>query len=77
MMQPANDPNVNYKELVQRSYDQCAKAYATARRKVNHPELALLTSRLPDGAHVLDIGCGAGVPIAQTLAKWLCATISH
>lgn len=68
-MQPANDPNVNYKELVQRSYDQCAQAYAAARRGENSPELNLLTIRLPAGARVLDIGCGAGVPIAQILAK--------
>ncbi len=44
-------------------------AYDAARQREANPELAWLSSRLPDGAHVLDIGCGAGVPIAQTLAQ--------
>ena len=34
-----------------------------------HPELCLLSERLADGASVLDIGCGAGVPIARALAE--------
>ena len=33
-----------------------------------HPELSLLGERLDDGASVLDIGCGAGVPITRELA---------
>lgn len=69
MMQAANDPNVDYKKLVQHSYDLCAADYAQARQGKVHPELDLLTRRLNDDAHVLDIGCGAGVPIAQTLAR--------
>lgn len=68
-MQPANDPTVNYKQLVQTSYDHCAAAYETARRGTTNPELALLIDRLPRKAHVLDIGCGAGVPVMQTLAR--------
>lgn len=68
-MQPANDPNVNYKALVQRGYDHCAAAYEQARQSEACPELELLTRRLPQGAQVLDIGCGAGVPIARTLAQ--------
>lgn len=67
-MQPANDPAINYKQLVEQSYDRCAAAYAAARQQSTHPELALLIERLPDNAHVLDIGCGAGVPVARTLA---------
>jgi SAM-dependent methyltransferase len=31
--------------------------------------LSLLTDRLDDGVEILDIGCGAGVPIAQTLSR--------
>lgn len=73
-MQPANDPTINYKQLVEQSYDRCAAAYEAARRQSTHPELALLIERLPDNAHVLDIGCGAGVPIAHTLAYHFAVT---
>jgi len=36
--------------------------------------LTLVTNKLSDGAAVLDIGCGAGVPIARTLAERFCVT---
>ena len=68
-MQNANDPNVNYKALVQRGYDLCAAAYAEARQGEDSPELDLLIRRLTNGARILDIGCGPGVPIARTLAQ--------
>ena len=66
-MQPADDPNIDYKKLVQRGYDRCAAAYDQARRGDSAAELDLLTGHLTPGAHVLDIGCGAGVPIARAL----------
>lgn len=44
-------------------------AYDAARQREANPELVWMSSRLPDGAQVLDIGCGAGVPIAQALAQ--------
>lgn len=68
-MQAASDPNLDYKALVQHGYDLCAAAYEQARRREAYIELDLLTRHLPDGAHVLDIGCGAGVPITYTLAQ--------
>lgn len=73
-MQPANDPTINYKQLVAQSYDRCAAAYEAARQHSTHPELTLLIDRLSENAHVLDIGCGAGVPIAQTLAYHFAVT---
>lgn len=73
-MQPANDPKVDYKALVQRSYDLCAATYEEARKAEAIPELDFLTGRLTSGAQVLDIGCGAGVPIARTLAQRLQVT---
>jgi ubiquinone/menaquinone biosynthesis C-methylase UbiE len=69
ILQPADKPDLDYKALVQRGYDLCASAYEEARRNVATPELNLLTDRLTEGAHVLDIGCGAGVPIARILVQ--------
>lgn len=68
-MRPANDPRVDYKALVQRGYDLCAAAYEAARQAEATPALEVLTRRLTDGALVLDIGCGAGIPNARTLAQ--------
>ena len=67
-MRPANDPSIDYKALVQRGYDRCAAAYAESRMAEAHPELDLLGEHLEDGATVLDIGCGAGVPVTRALA---------
>ena len=68
-MKPANDPLKDYKELVRRGYDRCSERYAAARRLGPTEALRLLTDRLRDGARVLDIGCGVGVPIAKTLSE--------
>ena len=58
-MRPANDPNVDYRQVVQQGYDRCADAYEAQRRGKVHPELDLLTARLAPGATVLDIGSPA------------------
>jgi len=68
-LKPANDPNIDYKGLVQRGYDRCVVAYHEARNNEAGPELDLLTRRLKDGATVLDIGCGTGVPYTRALAQ--------
>jgi len=68
-MKPADDPNTDYKALVQRGYDRCAAEYERARQEGTHPELTLLMDCLDEGARALDIGCGAGVPVAGTLAQ--------
>jgi cyclopropane fatty-acyl-phospholipid synthase-like methyltransferase len=68
-MNPAEDSNIDYKALVRRGYDRCAGAYEQARKNDPTPALDLLTRRLPDAAHLLDIGCGAGVPIARLLSQ--------
>ena len=67
-MKPADDPCADYRALVRKSYDRLASAYAASRVAKDHPELEWLQSRLDDGSSVLDIGCGAGVPITQLLA---------
>ena len=67
-MIPAIDPTVDYKALVRRGYDACAAAYDESRRAEPGTEIRGLLDRLGDGAAVLDIGCGAGTPIAKSLA---------
>ena len=67
-MMPANNPEVDYRALVKRSYDVCAEAYGESRRVDPGIEIRGLLERLEDGAAVLDIGCGTGVPIAKSLA---------
>jgi len=57
------------KSIVIAGYDRCAQAYAAARATDPSPELALLLERLPQSARVLDVGCGAGVPVTAALAQ--------
>ena len=66
-MTPAD--HQDYKALVRRGYDACAAAYEAARRSESAPELDLLLPYLARRAAVLDIGCGAGVPVAKVLAR--------
>lgn len=68
-MIPADDPRVDYRELVRRGYDACAEEYGASRRSQAGDEIRGLLERLEDGASVLDVGCGAGVPIAQALSR--------
>jgi SAM-dependent methyltransferase len=56
-------------EVVRRGYDAVSQHY---RRDGDDPAeyaswLATLRRRLPAGAHVLDLGCGCGIPVAKTL----------
>ena len=68
-MDPAQDPDVDYPALVRRGYDACARSYDGARRLEPGTELQALPGRLAEGDSVLDVGCGAGVPIARSLAQ--------
>ena len=68
-MMPANNPEVDYRALVRRSYDACAEEYGESRRVEPGIEIRGLLDRLENGAAVLDIGCGTGVPIAKSLAN--------
>jgi SAM-dependent methyltransferase len=64
MTRPPADP----KRIVIDGYDRCARAYADARCADPSPELGMLLGRLPPAPEVLDIGCGAGVPVTTALA---------
>ena len=68
-MMPAKDPARDYKALVRRGYDACAASYHQSRSAEPGSELQGLICMLVDGDAVLDIGCGAGVPIARQLAE--------
>lgn len=67
-MKPA-DPNRDYRSLVRTTYDRIAVKFNAARVSESSAELAPLVSVLSAGATVLDLGCGAGVPIARTLSE--------
>lgn len=68
-MKPADDPTIDYKALVQQGYDRCVAAYREARSHEPGPELEILTRQLEDGASILDIGCGTGIPYTRALAQ--------
>ena len=61
------------KEIVAAGYDRLADAYLEWGRNVTADPrermLAAFTDRLRDGARVLDLGCGAGLPSTRDLAR--------
>jgi ubiquinone/menaquinone biosynthesis C-methylase UbiE len=68
-MKPADDPRVDYRALVRRGYDRCAARYEAARSREPHAAVDTLAERLDPGARVLDLGCGAGIPVTRALAE--------
>lgn len=61
-------------KLVRPGYDEIAQAYLAQRDQFkNLPHLEDLATRLRPGAAVLDVGCGAGVPVARFFAERGCA----
>ena len=64
----ADDPQTDYRELVRTAYNRCAMNYAGQRRVTAEAELSLITERLAPSSKVLDVGCGAGIPVARHLA---------
>lgn len=61
------------KEIVAQGYDRIAKRYAEWSPGVRVEEreryTAMLLDSLPEGADILEIGCGSGVPTTQRLAR--------
>lgn len=56
-------------DFVKKGYDLAAKNYSAARDQFkSNKYLEQLTNRLPSGAHILDLGCGSGVPVDRFLA---------
>jgi len=66
-------PSDSGKRTVQQGYDEIAERYLTWGGRVQgDPRDRLLEAfaqRLPDGARVLDLGCGAGLPSTKQLAR--------
>jgi len=57
------------KDIVRRGYDECAPRYLQGHEDEPPDALLQLIDLLPEGASVLDIGCGAGRPVSTTLAR--------
>jgi SAM-dependent methyltransferase len=60
------------KQIVAARYDAIAEAYRDWAEADSWPRLewlALLEAELPDGSDVLELGCGAGVPVTRALAE--------
>ncbi|MFJ1760717.1 class I SAM-dependent methyltransferase [Amycolatopsis sp. NPDC088138] len=61
------------REIVETGYDSSAERYLAWSARIADDSrlrfLAELTDRLDDGAAVLDLGCGAGVPCTALLAE--------
>ena len=59
-------------EIVKSGYNRIANAYLESRETDSADVILLdeLIKKLPEGAVVLDAGCGAGVPVAQKLSQY-------
>ncbi|MDE1860990.1 MAG: methyltransferase domain-containing protein [Candidatus Micrarchaeota archaeon] len=58
--------------LVKRGYNKLAKRYDLQRKKNGYPNKGLLTSfikSLNKKGNILDLGCGAGVPVSKFLVE--------
>ena len=66
---PQGAPRIDPKEIVRAGYDACADAYAAARATDDADQLRPLLAVLPEGSSILDLGCGAGAPIARALSE--------
>ncbi len=57
-------------KVVEAGYDQLGELYSKERKRFgNWKEVKEFTSLLPQGAKVLDAGCGPGIPISEYLDK--------
>ena len=66
-MKTADDPERDYRKLVERGYDAVSATFNESRSHETPDALAPLLAALPKRSRVLDLGCGAGVPITRAL----------
>lgn len=64
-----DDKNFNHKKLITEGYNKCSEDYTRARNIETEPSLKLLTDKLSEGSTVLDLGCGAGIPVSKNLSE--------
>jgi SAM-dependent methyltransferase len=59
------------KRVVRTGYDATAESYLADRPRAARDVVALgqLTARVPAGGSVLDLGCGAGIPVTEHLLR--------
>ncbi len=62
------------KHIVASGYDACGVRYSTARAHDPSPEIERIIETISPGDTVLDIGCGAGVPVTSALAR-VCSVV--
>jgi len=64
---------MNPKDIVAHGYDRIAERYlawsGTVRDDARDRYTSVLLDRLPPGATILDLGCGAGIPTTKRLAE--------
>ena len=64
------------KNIVERGYDKIAEEYSDWRRTFkNRKQLEEFAALLPQNAQVLDVGCGAGIPVARFLVEGGCRVL--
>ena len=65
------NPGMDYKKTVREGYNAIASRYLAERTR-DSADVRLLgdfMERLPGNAHVLDAGCGAGIPISKIVSE--------
>jgi len=66
----SGEKSAERQKTVRNGYDKIAKEYQADRYVFdNREELKIFVSLLPKNAMVLDVGCGAGVPVAKILIE--------
>jgi cyclopropane fatty-acyl-phospholipid synthase-like methyltransferase len=63
------DSDFDYKSVVIQGYDKCAEAYQDARRVEYEPSLDFIFENVPENGSILDVGCGAGIPVCKLLSS--------
>lgn len=67
------NPKIDPKRLIAESYDRIAERYlewrAEQHREGAAPWVSILAERVPSRSKVLDLGCGAGIPVTRMLAE--------
>ena len=69
--------NHSFKKVVETGYDRVAERYLASKDAGDPTTLAALEElarTLAPGAAVLDLGCGAGVPVTRWLARRFAVT---